>query len=93
MKGELDEAIKHLEFKATSILRPATLIGKRAEKRAGESIVVSVTQIMAIVVPVLRKYRPIQALTVARAMRNLAIEKRNGYRIIDNLEIFKLASE
>lgn len=38
MKGELDEAVKHLPFDNIFILRPSILAGERNENRTGERI-------------------------------------------------------
>lgn len=92
MKGELDSVVKSLPFKNITIIRPATLMGNRNEKRAGEKLAINITNIMAKLVPGLRKYRPIPARIVADAMIKAVMQKHpNPYNIYSYTEVFKLA--
>lgn len=68
MKGELEDAIKRLPFRRIVILRPSILVGERRERRMGEEIGARLAEALALIVPPLRRYRPIAAATVARAM-------------------------
>jgi uncharacterized protein YbjT (DUF2867 family) len=68
IKGELDRDVKGLPFKTVSILKPSVLMGERKEKRTGESLGVFLGTILIPLIPPLRKYRPIPAETVAKAM-------------------------
>lgn len=92
MKGELDESVKMLPFKNIAIIRPASLVGERPEKRAGEKVAINVTNAMAKLIPGLKKYRPIHSRNVAEAMINGA-EMRNSttYNIFAYDEVLKLA--
>lgn len=69
VKGETEEALRVLDFGTLGIFRPSLLRGPRREFRVGERIGQGV---MALVGPLLfgswRKYRAIEAATVARAM-------------------------
>jgi len=71
MKGKLEDAVSLLPFKTISILRPGQLDGERTEKRAGEKAGLSVMYFMN-KLGLLKRYRPIQAEQVARAMINAA---------------------
>ena len=92
MKGELDEAVKELDFSNINIIRPASLDGNRNEERTGEKIAIKVTNGMAKLIPGLKKYRPIHANIVAKAMIN-ANNKVNyaKYTIYSYEEVFQLA--
>ncbi len=92
MKGELDEAVKELDFSNINIIRPASLDGNRNEERTGEKIAIKVTNGMAKLIPGLKKYRPIHANIVAKAMIN-ANNKVNyaKYTIYSYEEVFHLA--
>ena len=93
IKGELDEAVQQMGFNSVFILRPSALIGERSEKRAGESVMIMVTNFSCKIFPFLKKYQPIPAQTVAAAMINLAKQnKLTNNHVIDNPEIF-LAAE
>ena len=67
MKGKLDDAVMSLPFESVSILRPGQLDGNRSEKRRTEKIALSLVYGLN-KLGILRKYRPIQAVDVAKAM-------------------------
>lgn len=88
IKGELEEAVLQLDLPNITILRPSLLLGKRTEKRMGESIAQRLMP--AITRFIFRKYRPIPAKTVARAMLNESL-RPSGRKVYEADEIFKLA--
>ncbi|MEP0006645.1 MAG: NAD(P)H-binding protein [Balneola sp.] len=67
IKGELDEAVQKLSFDNTLILRPSFLDGSRDEFRLGERIGIAIAKVVC-KIPGLKKYHPIKAETVAKAM-------------------------
>jgi uncharacterized protein YbjT (DUF2867 family) len=69
VKGELEDQLHSLPFEALHIFRPSVLMGMRKEKRPGEraGLVLARTFEWALVAG-LRKYRPIAAPVLARAM-------------------------
>ncbi|MFT5749702.1 MAG: hypothetical protein ACI93S_000963, partial [Ancylomarina sp.] len=72
-KGEMEDAVLNLHIPNTYILRPSLIKGFREEKRIGESIgglLVSIAQIFLI--GKLKKYRAIEAESIASAMHHLA---------------------
>ena len=92
MKGELDRDVQDLAFKHISIIRPSFLDGDRKESRLGEKIGIIVTRLITLIIPFTRKYRPIHASVVARAMRN-AVQRNNGKVNVYELEaVFNLAN-
>lgn len=68
MKGELDEKVAELNFIQTFIFRPSILAGDRKERRIGEVLAIPIMNFLSIVIPPLRKYRPIEGAKVAEAM-------------------------
>lgn len=92
MKGELDEAVKELEFKKIVILRPSILDGDRQEKRVAEKIGIKITRWLTQYI--FKKYRPIHAKTVAQAMIKSVFneELTPNYQIFELDEVAKLAS-
>ncbi len=82
MKGELDEAIQKLKFETAVILRPGQLYGEREEKRFGE-IVALKTMLALNSLGVFRKYRPLHAYDLAKAMINVS-------KISDTKKIYTL---
>ena len=71
VKGELEDAVRGLKFPCLSIYHPSLLLGDRNEHRAGESLGMAVMPMAnrALIGP-MRKYRAIEAETVAAAMVN-----------------------
>ena len=82
VKGEMEEAVGQTPFRAIHIFRPSLLLGERAAPRLGERFGEAV---LAVVRPLLRggwrKYRPVAAATVARAMLRAAEDDGGGVRI------------
>jgi uncharacterized protein YbjT (DUF2867 family) len=68
-KGELEEALTTLRFHSVHIFQPTFLMGARAEQRAGESIGLTLVRVLQFAfIGGFRKYRAIEASTLARAM-------------------------
>ena len=68
-KGELEDALAKLPLASLHIFRPSLLLGDRDESRPGEAIASVVSRATkGLLVGRLRKYRPIEADQVARAM-------------------------
>ncbi|MDX1904614.1 MAG: oxidoreductase [Thermonemataceae bacterium] len=85
VKGEVEEAIKHLQFKVTHIIRPSLLLGERQEFRLGEEIGKFVAKGLEFMMTGgLKKYKPIEARIVANAMYDLAKEHQDGYHIFES---------
>jgi uncharacterized protein YbjT (DUF2867 family) len=92
VKGQTESKLKSIGFEEIHIMRPSLLLGARDEKRVGESIAQFImTSLEFMLIGPLRKYRPIQARAVARAMIKLSERKRQGVFIHESEEIKKLA--
>lgn len=87
IKGQLDEAVQKLGFKSVQILRPGQLYGERQQKRSAELFAVKMMFAMNSL-GIFKKYRPIHASEVAKAMISAA--KRTGSNIFTLDELFKL---
>lgn len=88
MKGQLDDAIQLLGFETTSIIRPGQLDGNRKEKRTGEKISLAIMYFINSI-GLFRKYRPIKASEVARALINAAAKPKTAIYTLS--EVFELA--
>ena len=89
-KGQVEEAIRSLNFDKIGILRPSFLLGDRKEKRVGEKFGIIIFKLLTpILVGPLRKMRPINSEKVANAMIKLANENINQ-SIFESDEIFNL---
>ncbi len=84
VKGEVEVAVRRLPYEAVQIFRPSFLMGKRKESRLGERLGVPVARAVApLLVGPLRRYRPIQAADVARAMVQIAKEQPRGPNVFE----------
>lgn len=69
VKGETEDALLVLGFETLAIFQPSLLLGRRAQSRLGERIMSAVLWVAEpLLFGRLRKYRPIEAGVVARAM-------------------------
>lgn len=71
MKGELEEAVKQLDFKQVHIVQPSVLEGKRNQSRIGEKLAIKLTNFSGKIIPRIKKFRSIKGEEVARAMKNI----------------------
>lgn len=84
VKGEAEAAVRTLPYRAIQIFRPSLLLGERSEFRLGERIAMAGAPLLRVVlVSRLRRYRPIQARDVARAMVRIAREAPRGPNVFE----------
>ncbi|MGE4290205.1 MAG: NAD-dependent epimerase/dehydratase family protein [Salinivirgaceae bacterium] len=88
IKGQLDDAVQKLGFENLVVLKPSVLVGPRKETRFGETMGIVVGRWLTCL-PGLKKYKPIEVVTVAKAMINGA--SGSGNRIVVLNELFDLA--
>ena len=80
-KGQVEKELNNLNFPKLAVIRPSLLLGKRTRHRLGESIAQYVTQkLSSFFLGNLKKYKPIQAQYVAKAM--VAIAQNNYQKTI-----------
>ena len=72
MKGELDDAVRALEFSHCFLIKPSIIISDRPEGRPGERIAASVLNSIWRWVPGLGRFRPITGERLARSMVAIA---------------------
>jgi len=90
IKGELDEEVQKLSFQRITIFRPSILAGIREKRRTTEEW--SVRLMEKVTKFIFKKYRPIPAGKVAKAMINAALtDDRSKYTIVNLNDIFTLA--
>ncbi len=76
VKGEMENAVSLLGYKAVHIFQPALLLGNRAESRIIERLsIVAFNAITPQLVSSARKYRPIHVDVIAKAMLRVASRK------------------
>lgn len=88
VKGKMEATVCKLPFRGVHIFRPSLLTGQRPEVRAGEKIgeMLMNTFRFALVGP-FRKYRPVAAETVARAMLHTALQNQKGINVYPSDQI------
>jgi uncharacterized protein YbjT (DUF2867 family) len=90
VKGEIEEALRALQFQSLSIVRPSLLLGERSESRPGERVAIVLSKALA---PLLKPFgsRPIEGSTVALALRSIAKNPVVGTRVYLSGELHGLA--
>jgi uncharacterized protein YbjT (DUF2867 family) len=83
VKGEMEEAVRAAGVPKTVFFRPSLLVGPREKTRPGEQVGMVIGKLLG---PLLGKYRPIEADTVAAAMLKVAAEDLPA-QIVENTEI------
>lgn len=84
-KGEMEAAVLEQKIKYTYILRPSLIKGSRQESRLGEDIGNFIANLInPLLIGGLRKYRSINASTIARAMKNITNLKPQESIIFSN---------
>lgn len=88
-KGEVERDIAALPFERVSIFRPGMLLGPRKESRQGESIAKVVMGGLGFMWKgPLKKYKPIESETVAKAMASIGVSNTGrGVGIFESAEI------
>lgn len=80
-KGELETTLAGVGFEALHIFQPSFLTGARAETRVGERIGIAIASVVSpLLVGRFRKYRPMPADRLARAMVAAAWSGAGGVR-------------
>ena len=91
-KGEVEEELKRLNFQKLGIMRPSFLLGDRKEKRIGEKIGIFVFKLLSpLFLGPLKKMKPIQSATVAKAMIAIT-QNKVSKTIFESDEIADLSS-
>jgi uncharacterized protein YbjT (DUF2867 family) len=83
VKGELENAVRALGYRAVTIARPSLLVGPRAERRFGEEVGKRLGWLMP------AKYAPIEGADVARALVEAARRDEAGVRILESREMHR----
>lgn len=87
-KGEMQRDVLSQNIKNTYVLQPSLIVGDRNESRLGENIAGTLMKVFGFLIP--KKYKSIQAETIAEAMRILSKENY-AEQIIISSEIKKIA--
>lgn len=92
LKGETERDIKEIPFRAIYIYQPSLLTGDRKEKRQVEKLAITLMKIInPLLAGSLKKYKSIQAITVAKAMINQTFKNEEGIHTYPSDTITQLA--
>lgn len=85
VKGELENAVQAIGYKSVHIFRPSFIAGPRKESRPGERIGLAIFSWLApLFIGSLKKYAPIHAEHIARAMLRTAEKNESGVHVYDS---------
>lgn len=87
VKGEVEAAIRAIDFQCIHIFRPSLLLGPRTEKRVGEDVAKKLYKIFGFLIP--GKYQAVPGEKVAGAMLASASRNQTGVFIHESVEIQK----
>src|SRR5437762_1867757 len=88
VKGQVEDVISKLPFKAINIFRPSLLLGERDEMRVGEKVGGALSRTFSpLFVGPLKQYRPIEAKVVADVMVKIAGDGLTGVHIFNSDKI------
>ncbi|TQV74698.1 hypothetical protein FLL45_06980 [Aliikangiella marina] len=84
-KGELELALRSLDFEQLCVIRPALLLGPRAEFRIAERIGTILLPLLSpLLIGKLRRYRPVQAKAVAKRLVSESLKQNKPFRIVES---------
>ncbi len=93
IKGELEDAVRKMNFWATHIFRPSVLLGERNENRWGEQLAGRLAKGFDFLTGgLLTKYSPVEAEVVAKAMVVAAQGFESGLQIYPSHVLEKIAT-
>jgi uncharacterized protein YbjT (DUF2867 family) len=90
VKGRLEKELKNLNYKTLIIMQPSLLLGNRGEKRIGEDIAKVLMPVLDFFIP--KKYQPIHAQHVAKAMVKLSTQNLTGTLVKESDKIKEILS-
>ena len=94
IKGDVEEAVRRIPFNAVQIFRPSLVLGKREERRSSEQIGAALMAALGwgLVGP-MRRWKAVDAHSVARAMVASAQKKLSGFHVYQSDEIQRISDE
>ena len=91
VKGEVERAVTEMNYQKVAILRPSLFRGKRRNPRISETIGKAImVPLFFVYVGPLKKYKPIFAEAVGRAMPLALKEDFSGLRVLESHQITNL---
>ena len=92
-KGEIQDFLKECDFKSVSVLQPSLLLGNRTEFRLGEKVGGFFMKMLPFLFfGNLKKYKPIESKTVAKALLRIAQKNNKGFKIYESNRIQEIGN-
>lgn len=93
-KGEIETFLQQSAFNSVSILRPSLLLGDRKEFRLGEKLATYILPVLSLfLIGPFKKYKAIEAKTVAKAMVNISLQNKPGFTIYPSDELQAIGNQ
>lgn len=93
-KGEIQDFLKECKFESVAVLQPSLLLGDRKEFRLGEKIGAFFMKTLSFLfLGNLKKYKAIEAKTVAKAMLAIAQKNNSSFKIYESDVIQEIGNE
>jgi uncharacterized protein YbjT (DUF2867 family) len=84
-KGEIQDFLKDCNFESVAVLQPSLLLGNRTEFRLGEKVGAFFMKTLSFLFfGNLKKYKPIESETVAKALLKIAQTNNKGFKIYES---------
>ena len=84
-KGEIQDFLKNCNFESVPVLQPSLLLGIRTEFRLGEKVGAFFMKTLSFLfLGNLKKYKPIESRTVAKALLSIAQSNNKGFKIYES---------
>jgi len=81
VKGQLEQALRRLDYPSLTIARPSILLGDRREHRPGEAVGMRLGALAP------AAWKPVHARQVAAALLDAATRDQPGVRVLENREL------
>lgn len=93
VKGKAEDRVRKTDIETIAFFRPSLILGDRSEHRFGEDLAKTFFKYLnpALLGP-LKKYRAIEARTIAEGMVSFSVKKRKGIHTIESHQISELGS-
>ena len=92
-KGEIQDFLKNCNFESVAVLQPSLLLGNRTEFRLGEKVGAFFMKTLSFLfVGNLKKYKPIEGKTVAKALLKIAQTNNKGFKIYESDSIEEIGN-
>jgi uncharacterized protein YbjT (DUF2867 family) len=84
-KGEIQDFLKDCNFESVAVLQPSLLLGNRTEFRLGEKVGAFFMKTLSFLfLGNLKKYKPIEGKTVAKALLKIAQRNNEVFKIYES---------